>query len=225
MSSTHILIWDWDGTLVDSLTYKYEGIWEEVFLDEPEKISAVQNFIKTPEGKGVNRYGLIEHTLLNTGSSDLSKLNFYADRYSLLSKNQVERSDFLLPGVQGMLERLYTSGYKMYIVSGGGTDEDLKNMATKIKIGHYFQDIFGFGNIGTPLASFGKRENFDRIMTIEQNFKPSNYVIIGDGESDRKFADIVGASFIGITNEWNGWVASSAKIITSVLDVEKLLHS
>jgi len=235
MSSNYVLIWDWDGTLVDSLDYKYGDIWDKVFLGEPERVKIVKDFIKTSKGKGVNRYGLIKHTLLNTGLPELAELSDelfkkhslitkYVNRYDQLSKFQIEEELFLLAGVKDMLERLQITGYSMYIISGGGTDNSLQSMAESLGIRKYFRDIFGFGGVGTRLISFGKRENFDRLIKIEQNFNPSNCIIIGDGETDLQFANDVGCRFIGIANEWNKWQVDNTNIVSSVTDVEKLIN-
>lgn len=227
-----ILIWDWDGTLVDTNGYKYDGIWSEVFLNEPEKQKIIKDFIKTPEGKTVNRYGLIQHTLFQTGMLEVAALNGdtlkehplvrkYADRYQQGAKKQTNAVG-LFPGVKDMLGRLYQMGYRMYIVSGGGTDDDLNTMAEYVGIKKYFNGIFGFGARGESLISFGKQGNFDRIVKVEHNSDPSCYVVIGDGESDKAFAKEVGTKFIGIANEWNKWQTDGEKIIAVAKDVEKI---
>lgn len=218
MKSKSILIWDWDGTLVDSLQYKYEDIWNEVFPDEPEKRARVQEFIRTPKGKSVNRYGLIQQVV---APEDDKK---YVDRYGRAAMEQIER-DGLFPRVREMLERLRRDGYSMYLVSGGGTDEDLKKMTESLGVGECFRGIFGFGAAGASLTSFGKDENFDRVMESEKEPDPSRYIVIGDGETDKTFAERVGAAFIGIANTWNAWRADGVSIVASAADVEDVLSA
>ena len=214
-SQKPILIWDWDGTLVDTIEYKYDGIWDDIFPDDEKKQKAVKEFLHSLEGKGVNRFGLIKHALVFTDRPDLAdmsddelKQDSDITKYSALYKKFSEESAVkkgIYPGTKEVLEKLFNGGYSMYIISGGGSDDDLKQMAEDVGIGGYFKKIFGFGSPGSSLTSFDKKANFERIMSQEGERDSDKYIVIGDSLSDYKFAESVGAKFIGFVREWNKW--------------------
>lgn len=230
-----ILIWDWDGTLIDSLDYKYVGVWQEVFPGDEIKQKAIIEFIQTPEGKLVNRYGLICHALAVTGTSDIVGLDddnlkshpcvrLAAERYAQATTLH-NYSNGLCEGVESMLANLYNKGYHMYVISGGGTDNDLQEMLKNLKIDKYFKRIFGFGNPGAPFVHFGKHQNFVRVMEVEEDNNVSNYVIVGDEFTDYEFAEKVGCQFVAVKSKWNQWnnVAGDFPVIENVREISKFI--
>ncbi|MFZ2484782.1 MAG: HAD hydrolase-like protein, partial [Minisyncoccia bacterium] len=144
--------------------------------------------------------------------------------YGEAARKQI-REKGLFPGVKDTLENLYKEGYPMYIVSGGGTDQDLGEMAEDLDVSRYFRGIFGFGPHGASLISFGKEENIKRVMALEQDSDPSHYIIIGDGETDKLFAEETGCRFIGIANRWNGWAVDNKQIMASLGDAGRLIKN
>jgi phosphoglycolate phosphatase-like HAD superfamily hydrolase len=221
-----ILIWDWDGTLVDTITYKYGGIWDDIFPDDLEKQTIVKEFLHSPEGKGINRYGLIQKALGLENLSDEELKNHpgiqrYADQYKKFSEESAVKNG-VYPNTKEVLERLFSDGYSMYIISGGGSDEDLKKMAEQVGIGKYFKDIYGFGSAGSSLTSFDKKANFERIINKGGEEDPSKYIVIGDSVSDYNFADSVTAKFVGFIREWNKWEGyeDKLKLISNVSELE-----
>lgn len=228
-----VLIWDWDGTLVDSLPFKYDTIWNHVFVGEREIQKIVKDFIKTSEGKTFNRFGLIRYALICSGVSEIENLSDddlkknplvqkYADRY----RNELKRQSplmVLLPGVAETLKSFHKRGVHQYIISGGGTDADLKVMARDQKISDYFLGFFGFGMPGMEFSRFGKQENLDRVIKMEKDTKTSHYFFIGDGESDKRFAEEAGCVFIGLANKWNGWQPDKKTVVAAVTDLVKII--
>jgi phosphoglycolate phosphatase-like HAD superfamily hydrolase len=208
-SAKSILIWDWDGTLVDTIIYKYDGIWDDVFPNDSEKQKIVKEFLESPEGRGVNRYGLIRKALGLEGLSDEELKNnssvvHHAGLYKKFSEEFVVKNG-TYPNTKEVLEKLFSDGYSMYIISGGGNDEDLVRMAESVGIGNFFKGIYGFGSTGSALTSFDKKANFKRIQEKEGQKNTSKYIIIGDSISDYEFAESVGAKFVGFIREWNKW--------------------
>jgi len=227
-----VLIWDWDGTLVDTLTYKYRGIWNEVFPGDNIKQNTVIAYIKSQKGRTMNRYGLICHALATTDAPEILKLRdetlksdervkAAARRYDVATKTFVYENG-LCKGVKVVLKDLWEEGYRMYLISGGGTDGDLQEMLRFFNIEKYFISILGFGSPGTPLVRFGKYNNFVRVTDMEKNSKASNYVIIGDSKTDHELANKVGSHFIGIVNKWNGW-GNTKRDFATVLNVIEIL--
>jgi len=200
MKTKPVLVWDWDGTLVDTIEYKYHKVWEGVFFGDKEKYKKAVDFLKTSEGKKMNRYGIIQN-VLNAEEID-KEVSKYACRYKELSEKFVLNKG-VFSGTKEVLEDLYNKGYSMYIVSGGGTDEDMKRMAKEVGIAKYFKDIFGFSSEASK--GFGKVENFKKIMEIESRNNLQDYIVIGDSISDYEFSKEVGTKFIGFLREYNKW--------------------
>lgn len=210
-----IIVWDWDGVIVDSIGYKYEGIWDDVFKDDIEKQQIVKDFIQTKEGKLVNRYGLIQHTLVKAESIELENLTGeelkdhplmkkYAAAYKTSAIEGVIHIG-LFPSIKNTLKKLHEQNIPMYVVSGGGNNSDLRYMAEKLSIDQYFKEFFGIGDPKLPLASFSKYENFKKVEELEKTTNASRYVVIGDGISDYDLATEIGCFFVGIDTQWNEW--------------------
>lgn len=225
-----IIIWDFDGVIVDSIGYKYDGIWADVFEGEEERRQSVLTFLNTEEGKSVNRYGLIAHALGVSGSDEEIKEHpevvKYAKRYRDAAISGVIKIG-MFDGAKEVLEKLLESGHSMYIVSGGGSDEDLKEVTEKLRIDQYFKGIFGFGETHMPLVSFGKWENYERLSKIEGVDHPKQYVVIGDGDSDYKLAQDIDCDFIAIPTEWNNWEEDKGMkkmLVASIREVPKKIE-
>lgn len=234
MSSENVIIWDWDGTLVDSITYKYTDIWKVVFKDDSHKQGIAAEYLLSEEGKGKNRYGLIIYTLIQTDHPefvDLSEallkdnpvVQQYAQLYDAAAKKHLYDNG-MYPNVEEMLRSLHSKGYRMYLISGGGTDDDLEEMTKKLEVRDYFLKVYGFGSPGTDLVRFGKMENYKRLLANENN--PGIYTVIGDSQTDKKFADKIGALFIGVASVWNRWEEKDCDfpIVTEVVNVQRTLE-
>lgn len=220
-----IIIWDFDGVIVDSIGYKYDDIWADVFEGEEDRRQSVLAYLKTEEGKSVNRYGLIAHALGVTGSDEEIKahpeVKKYAERYRGAAVNGVAKIG-MFEGAAEVLKGLFDTGHPMYIVSGGGSDEDLKEVTKQLSIDQYFKGIFGFGEIHMPLVSFGKWENYKRVSKIEGANDPKQYVVIGDGGSDYRLAQEIGCDFIAMPTEWNKWsedIEMKKMLVASISEV------
>jgi phosphoglycolate phosphatase-like HAD superfamily hydrolase len=224
------VIFDWDGVVVDSIPYKYGPVWKEVFPDEPEKQQAVWDFLKTPEGRSLNRYGLIRRALVAGGERELETLDDKAlkthpriqectERYAKAVKEHVP--SMAVPEAVAAVRELHRRGHPLYVLSGGGTDEDLKDVAMRIGIESCFKGFFGFGSPQMPLISLDKNANFKRIAALERTNDPEHYVIVGDGDSDYRLARDVGCAFIAIATEYNGWAndPEMAKLCVPLTDL------
>jgi len=230
-----VLIWDWDGTLVDSLDYKYEDIWSEIFPEDKKKQKIVISYIQTPKGKLVNRYGLIRYVLSVTDNPEIAHWDDETFKNNTHVKVLVSRYEHavkaflykngLRAGARQTLSSLFQNGYHMYIISGGGTDDSLKEIMKEFDIDKYFRAIFGFGSKGTSLTRFGKNENFSRVVGLEKNADASCYVVIGDSISDYTFTKKIGSNFIGIKNKWNVWSNDSQRflVVSSIAEIPTIL--
>ncbi len=232
INNKKIIIWDWDGVIVDSLDYKYINIWRNVFYNDLEKQESVINFIKTPEGKKINRYGLVKYALVMSGEKNLENLTDdelkkhplikkYVDIYNTKVKDGI-RNIGMRHDVRNVLRTLHDDGHHMYVVSGGGSDADLMEFAEFFDIKKYFKAIFGFGAPEVSLTGFGKYQNFKRIVKLENTKEAKRYVVIGDSMSDYCLAGDIGCDFIAIPNKWNRWNKNKKIIPMIVADINEI---
>jgi phosphoglycolate phosphatase-like HAD superfamily hydrolase len=232
INNKKIIIWDWDGVIVDSLEYKHVHVWRDIFYDDLEKQESVIDFIKTPEGRKLNRYGLIKHVLATFDKKDLENLTDdelkkhplikkYVDIYNTKVKDGI-RNIGMRHDVRNVLRTLHNDGHHMYVVSGGGSDTDLMELAEFFDIKKYFKAIFGFGVPGVSLTAFGKYKNFERIVKLENIKEAKRYVVVGDSMSDYDLARDIGCDFVAIPNRWNKWNKNKKIIPMIVADINKI---
>jgi phosphoglycolate phosphatase-like HAD superfamily hydrolase len=197
-----ILIFDWDGTIVDSNGFKWGELWNMTFDDDDEKQRIVLDYLQTEEGRGLNRYQLIQKVLSDTGEESVRgldkeellvnpKILEYSNKFSEIMDNSISLIE-PFEGVRKVLKDLKENGYKMYVVTAGGT-LNVRKQVEHLGLSNIFVKV-----LGNPES---KSENFEEISTKETG----NYVVIGDGESDVRLAEYIGCKFIGIVNNWNGW--------------------
>ena len=202
------LLFDWDGTVVDSNEYKFNQVWVDTFEGEAEKQSKILEVLNNPETSKLFRYALVGRVLSATeeGNEDLKdvlnddkwlqndeRIIKYTDRFAELTKNHEKMPAF--ENSKNTLEALKERGYPMYVVSGAGVNTILEQ--AKLYNLEYFKDYFG--------NSDSKINHFKTISIIEGTTDPSDYVVIGDGYADFDLANKIGCRFIGIPCKWNDW--------------------
>lgn len=202
-----ILIFDWDGTIVDSNQFKFIDAWLSVFEGEEDKKEKFLEIWRNGGGS-LYRYALVAKVIAETESdqSDLksvtntdqwirtdSRITKYTDRYSEILKDLGKMPIF--ENSKQALGSLKEKGHTMYVISGSAEDSIRK------QIDFYGLDFFKgiFGNTDS------KPNHFKTISKLEDNSDPENYIVIGDGELDLALAQHIGCRFVGIPNEWNGW--------------------
>ena len=203
-----VIIFDWDGVIVDSNTFKWEEAWKKTFKKEKEKASLAAEYLSTPEGRALSRYELIEKIAPKSSKSYQNKI---AEEFSNVLQQSVAEISLML-NIQNVLDFLQKKGYKMIVISAT-KEEDLKYQADYLNVSKYFTDLFG-----NPRT---KIENFERI----ENLKKHQYVVIGDGEGDYKLAKSIEAEFIGVENKWNNWGSDKVmkKYVVPILNISDVI--
>ena len=237
-----IVIWDWDGALVDSLTYKYLHVWEDVFPGETEKHKFLIDLINTPEGKKMNRYELMREALVHFGDKTLEGISReeladhplmqeYGKRYAGGSVPGIVKTG-LFPDSKRVLQELSDDDYPMYIISTS-KHEDLQTITEALQVDHYFKLRLGFGwppfierKSEGEAGGYDKYESFKEVAAREGTEDPARYVVIGDGSSDHKLAQQIGCRFIALATRWNGWAEDKEMqpfLAASLSDVPRMI--
>lgn len=217
-----ILLFDWDGTIVDSNHFKWVGAWQLVFEGEPDKQCAIEEVFRTPKGRVYNRWELVRETLILTDDPSLDlegeklredpRITKYTDKFRDILETSYDSMPIFEKSSE-LLKNLKEDGYTMYVISNSAT-EGLKKMAKHFGVLDYFNNIYGL-----PAS---KWENFQIISQIEGTSNGEDFVYIGDGENDKALAEKIGCQFIGIANEWNGWTENPSMKDKSIIDLSEI---
>lgn len=212
------VVFDFDGTLVDSLKVKYDARFE-LFADESEEVRAVAAEV-IPQIRGKLRAEIIRAILERT-HPDLEKDVFerkvleYAQRYDELVEDRIV-SQGLFPGTREMLDNL-RGRYPLY-VNSGTPDYALRKLLDRLEIASHFKGIYGIDPSRTEGASVVKRENMQKIVEREGGAGDA-MVVVGDGTEDFACANAHGSKFIGILTERSGWNDADVPVIKSVAEL------
>jgi len=187
----HAIVFDFDGTLIDSNQLKYDAYFELFPTDDCHTriIRAVISDIFEQ-----SRYVILEEILRRLGvrkkDSLKEKVRELAERYNEIvmagTKSCPEKS-----GAEEALKK-FAPAYRLY-VSSTTPDANLKEIIRFRKWEGYFCDVFGYPH--------EKSETLRRIIALEK-LKSDQVLVIGDGESDRKSAMENGCPFLSVTEEF-----------------------
>ena len=187
-----IIVFDFDGTLVDSNRLKHDAFFE-VFPADEHHAQTVQRVLS--EMNEQSRFVILEVTLqrlgLKKGAGLGRKVKELADRYNEIvisgAKNCPE-----MPAAETVLKSL-SGRYRLYL-SSMTPDKELKEIVRFRNWSGYFEDIYGYPH--------QKSATIQQIMERE-NARPGQVVVVGDGNSDRQSADANACCFVQVTPDFN----------------------
>ena len=187
-----IIVFDFDGTLVDSNRLKHDAFFE-VFPADEHHARTVQRVLS--ELNEQSRFVILEVILqrlgLKKGAGLGRKVKELADRYNEIvisgAKNCPE-----MPAAETVLKSL-SGRYRLYL-SSMTPDKELKEIVRFRNWSGYFEDIYGYPH--------QKSATIQQIMERE-NAGPGQVVVVGDGNSDRQSADANACCFVQVTPDFN----------------------
>ncbi|MCH7529884.1 HAD family hydrolase [Patescibacteria group bacterium] len=210
-----ILLFDWDGVIVDSNAWKWNGAWQKVFSDEPALAKIMMHAFSNDTDKILNRYQLLDETFAHADKQGISPLHLkeeYADQFGKAVRGGVVRIG-LFPGAKDILKQLHTAGYRMYVISAT-LQKDLEYIAHELGVMDYFVALYGLPG--------SKLEHTNTIRSCEKT--NAEHIVIGDGDSDRELAKRIDCLFIGISNNWNKWHVGKTSIGIVVPRIDDILE-
>ena len=186
-----VIVFDFDGTLVESNQLKYDAYFE--LFPKEGRFTDVIRFVLS-EMYEESRYVIIETILMRLNETTPEILQ---KRCSELAE---QYNDIVLAGAKtcpekegaGALLDSLKEKYKVY-VSSTTPDTPLKEIISFRNWGSYFEDVIGFPH--------KKDQTLQRIMRFE-NVQPNEIVVVGDGKSDRQSAAAIGCFFIHVTDNF-----------------------
>ena len=199
MNKIKTIIFDWDGTIVDSLELKHD-VWFDIFPKHTKAYFAMQKLL--PELKTSTRLQILGKVFDIVGD-ELPKGEFVS-KYSSVYRNEVEKGilrNGFLPGAKEALENL-SLNFPLY-VNSATPHEPLLSIVEKIGADKYFKKIYGRSLAQENHTQHDlKVENLREISEIE-NIKSDEILMVGDAEADERAAKIFGCRFFKVDSNIN----------------------
>lgn len=185
-----VIVFDFDGTLVDSNRIK-EEVFHYVFQKREIPFSIFEDITsKKPKADRYDIFSSVVEILRSNSRYDVSADELVNEFSRLAEEKIISCSE--VDGAEEMLRQL-SSNYSLYINSRT-PDQALKKIIAQRGWSNYFKRVYG--------SSSTKTENLNSIMQIEK-ITSDRLVMCGDNFDDYEAASDVGCEFIFITHEKN----------------------
>ena len=186
-----VIVFDFDGTLIDSNQLKYDAFFKLFPSDDLHKKIVTEVLSEILEG---SRYVILRETIkrrnteMNEGELD-NNVQVLAAKYNVIVADGAKHCKEK-PGAKEVLESL-SKRYNLYLNSTT-PETSLKDIVKHRKWENYFCDIFGYPNDKTSVL-------FDIIK--RESINQDELLVVGDGKSDRDSANSVKCGFFQINND------------------------
>jgi phosphoglycolate phosphatase-like HAD superfamily hydrolase len=189
MSNPKVILWDFDGVIINSNPIRELGFREALSEFPEEKINELLEFHRN--NGGLSRYVKFRYffeDILNESVTE-TKVKELSSKFSMLMKSQLSDSSLLNQEVLTFIKYSYGT-YIMHIVSG--SDEiELRYLCRSLEIDKYFNSIHGSP---TP-----KKEIVSGLLH-ENKYDYDLCVLIGDSINDYEAAIENEIKFYGYNN-------------------------
>ena len=186
-----VIVFDFDGTLVDSNHLKYDAFFE-LFADDPNHVRTIRKVLSAK--KEQSRFIILEEILRQLGHEQgdgiKTKVKQLADRYNDRVLNGAKICPEM-PEAGNVLKSL-SRHYRLF-VSSTTPEEPLKEIIQYRRWTHWFEDVFGYPR--------RKPETIQLIFKREKAGSPE-VLVVGDGESDRQAAAENSCYFAHVTDKF-----------------------
>lgn len=193
MTKIKTIVFDWDGTIVDSLALKRDA-WFTIFPKHTKAYFAIQKLslgLKTS-----TRSQILANVFDMAGDGNISKEEFVS-KYSSAYRKEVEKGilrNGFLPGAKETLEKL-NGKVPLYLNSATPT-EPLLFVVEKIGASKYFKGIYGRSISQENHTQHDLKVENLRDIAKKENINPKEMIMVGDAESDERSAQIFGCQFV-----------------------------
>ena len=186
------IVFDFDGTLVDSNDVKLQTFYEVTKSQDPTG-STVTRILKQFPNK--DRYGLFQAIIRELCTKNRTEDSKYletlatqwAEDYTVRCEKAIEKCEEI-SGTSETLRWLSEQRLPIFINSRTPTTT-LKRLVTLRSLHLYVSDIYG--------APATKSENL-RLIQSQTQAQPKEILFVGDSEDDRAAALEVGCHFVGV---------------------------
>lgn len=200
MNNIKIIVFDWDGTIVDSNALKRD-VWFDIFPRHSKAYFAIQKLL--PELKTITRSQILKKVFAEAGDNSLSKEEFVS-KHSEIYRERVEKGvlkNGFLAGAKEVLESLH-GNFPLYVNSATPI-KPLLSMVKKIGVLKYFKGIYGRSLAQENHTQHDLKVENLREIAEKENVSPEKIIMIGDAEADRLSAEIFGCKFFAVDQGTN----------------------
>jgi phosphoglycolate phosphatase-like HAD superfamily hydrolase len=185
MLNTHkeIIIFDFDGVIVESNKIKYDAFFE-IWNGEVSN-NLVQNslLLGGDRNKVINRIYEESEVFKNSDFKPESFVNLYS---------KIVHKEIFKIGVSKNVISFLKKTNKALFINSATPQKDLIILCKDLKIDKYFVDIFGSPN--------SKKHNFN-IIIKNNNIKVDQILFVGDMQSDKDIADEMDIEFYPVLSK------------------------
>ncbi len=190
MKSIKVILFDWDGTLIDSLSVKAQNagrLFAQVWGLEPASVT--RSYLKH---SGIPRRQLFNAILADHGLPPLAEDRFteLSQQFSTLNLECLYDKKILSAKTREALQKLTEAGFRLYISSSAEAAE-IEQIAEKIGIRQYFQEILG------SKGEFTKGIPHVKYVLQQEDRKADEVTFVGDDLADMRLGNEAGIMTIG----------------------------
>jgi phosphoglycolate phosphatase-like HAD superfamily hydrolase len=184
-----VLLWDFDGVLMDSMPVRDEGFRHVLASYPQEQVAALMAYHRI--NGGLSRYVKFRYFFETIRGEQVTEeqVQAMAAEFSKVMKRLLLNESLLIQDSLDFVRRQY-GHVPMHIVSGSDGVE-LNMICKSLKLDGYFVSIHGSP---TP-----KNQLVAEVLAAHA-YDPSKAVLIGDSINDHQAAKVNGIDFIGYNN-------------------------
>ena len=216
-NTINCIVFDFDGTLVDSNLIKQEAYYVVSHSLGYTK-QVVANVLASVSGDRFSILREIVNQVAQAGQLPESRsiddwVSVLVAEYTALCEQNISTCPEI-PGATVVLSQLKTMGYLLF-VSSATPLEPLKRLLSLRKLDTYFAGVYG--RPATKVESLQEIMNAYRLSSRE-------LVVVGDGEDDRESALVTGCNFIRVDpsfspeNIHDGYIISDLSMLVPTLE-------
>ncbi len=186
------VVFDFDGTLVDSNEIKTRTYYEVARPYDPDGSVVGQVLAGAPQGDRFHVIRRIVCKLADGGQLPAqARLEGWADQwaqaYTDICETAIAACEEII-GASSTLEWLHSQGILLFVNSGTPT-ETLARVIKLRSLDGYFSGVYG--------APASKVENLHKVQK-QNRWQEKEMLVVGDGEDDRAAAAKIGCHFVGM---------------------------
>ncbi len=185
-----VLLWDYDGVIMDSMPIRGRG-FEEVLKEYPkEQVDELMAFHEL--NGGLSRYVKFRYFFEKIRGESITEAQVLdlAEQFSKIMFELLLDEKLLITDSVSFIKANYQN-YEMHIVSGSDGNE-LRAICAGLGLDGYFKTINGSP---TP------KKQLVKDVLSSNGYAPEEVVLIGDSINDFEASQVNGIDFIGYNNE------------------------